>query len=139
MKFLELDDFAISIRQEFLNGLLDNNLAILDRIEMIAIKEASSYLRPTFDIATIFSKKGNERDEFLVKLLVDMSIYHLSSQKNAQMIPKMRIDNYDYAITFFKDLRDGIIDAELPRKKDEEGETERTFYFGSQIKRDNFY
>ena len=139
MKFLQLDDFDISIRKEFLQGLSGNNLAILDKIEMIAIKEASSYLRPTFDASTIFSKNGNERDEFLVKLLVDISLYHLSSQKNTQMIPQMRIDNYDYAITYFKDLRDGIIDAELPRKKDEDGENERTFYFGSQSKRDNFY
>lgn len=112
--FITSTDAALVIKDDQLAVLLRSNAALFTDASLKAQSEMEAYLRPRFDVATIFAETGSARHPALVMYATDMSLYHLHSAINPRNIPELRIDRYDQAIAWLKMVAKGELDPGLP-------------------------
>lgn len=134
MIFLKHDDFTVTIDDNLLNQIIKNQPALLDSIELMAIAEMQSYLASRFDVANIFNKQGNQRNPLIVLYLIDIILYHLHARVSPRNISQLRVDRYNQAIEWLKMASTGIIQPDLPLKKDNMGDADDRLKWGSNPK-----
>ncbi|NSW46211.1 MAG: DUF1320 family protein [Bacteroidales bacterium] len=139
MIFLKHDDFSVTIDDNLLNQIIKNQPALLDSIELMAIAEMQSYIASRFDVANIFSKQGNQRNQLIVLYLIDMILYHLHARVSPRNISQLRVDRYNQAIEWLKMASTGIIQPDLPLKADTQGNADDRLKWGSNTKLNQRY
>ena len=82
--------------------------------EETAIAHIREYIGGRCDCDDIFSKTGNNRNKFIVKVVVVITLYDLYHQTGAADIPDHRKDDYDDVIQWLKDVGRGDISTTLP-------------------------
>lgn len=123
MIYLTEDDFGVQIQEYELADIIRDDTQILDKSELMAVEEMQSYLRSRFDVASIFSQTGDDRNALLIMYAIDLALYHLFSAITPRNVPQIRMDRYDAAIRWLDKVRAGAIDAGLPLKENAQGET----------------
>ena len=120
-RFLKDTDY-FQIKPEILK-LLDGSTAELAssikllRAEQAAIDQIKNRLSGRFDVAKILGDaddSNDERDNFIVMLAVDLTLYHLYSQTGSKDVPEHRSSRYEDAITWLRDASKGDIPTNLP-------------------------
>lgn len=141
MTFVTPDDYKKVIKDEILNKVIQAEPFILYDAERAAQSEIESYLRPRFDVATIFGQVGNARNALLVMYFVDVVLYHIHARINPQRTPDLRDVRYERAIDWLRDVTKGLITPDLPTLPTEEGSTANNtaILYGSKPKRNNDY
>lgn len=141
MTFVTTDDYKKVIKDDILNRVIQAEPFILYDAERAAQSEIESYLRPRFDVATIFGQVGLNRNALLVMYFVDVVLYHIHSRINPQQIPEIRGIRYERAIDWLRDVTKGLITPDLPTLPVEEGSTANNtaILYGSKPKRRNDY
>lgn len=134
MIYLTINDFKPFIEDIILNQVIQNNPALLDTIELMAIDEIKSYLETRFNTNDIFSKTGNNRHSIVVMLLVDIVLYHLHSRVAPRNISQIRTERYNQAIDYLKNAALGTIQPPLPLKLDTNNNPDDRFKWGSNDK-----
>jgi phage gp36-like protein len=86
----------------------------------MALDEVRSYMRTKNRIDQEFSKTGDDRNDYLVLIVIDVSLYHLYSMLAPRMGIEIKKDRYDYAIKWLKEVRDGKADPGIPSIDDPE-------------------
>lgn len=118
MIYLEQTDFAPVMRDEFLNAIIDSDPAVLNEAELQTMALVESWLGTLYDMAAIWATNGNDRNRYLVKLMVSLIRYDIY-----QRLPKNRnISNdvqagKDEAMDWLKRVSAGEITAQLPAKQ----------------------
>lgn len=136
--FIVTTDYDASIHSEILNAIVRNDPAIIEVAEDRAIEEMKSYLTSRYDVDNIFSRQGAARHNLVLMFAIDMALYHLHSIHNPAKLPDVRVQRYERAIEWLKQVSKGMINPEgLPilTPQDEKGQ----FLFGSNQKRGNHY
>lgn len=105
--FINLSDYNASIHSEILDSLIRSDEAIVEICEDRAVDEMRSYLSSRYDCDTLFSADGNDRNQLVLMMALDISIYHLFCLGNPQKLSQMRKDRYDRAIEWLKSVRRG--------------------------------
>lgn len=119
-EFINLEDYDASIHQEILDALIRKNRSIIEKCEDRAIAVMRSYMSKRYDCTKIFSARGSARNELVLMLALDITIYHIFSIHNPRSMSQIRIDRYEQAIEWLKDVRSGdIVVDELPSLPDE--------------------
>lgn len=98
----------MSIKNNILDDVTETNDALLDTAENAAIDLAKGYLNARYDCDALFALSGGNRPAQLVSACVDIALYKLHSRINPRKIPEMRKQNYDVAIKWLEDVRDGM-------------------------------
>lgn len=137
MIFLETADLNKQIKAGNLNSIIENNTALLDDAELAALAEMQSYLRDRFDVATIFSATGTDRNSLLVMYLADMLLYHLHSRVAPLQMPEVRVTRYEAALEFLQDVNRGTLSLALPQTT-EQAQKSDVLHVGEN-KRENRY
>jgi phage gp36-like protein len=137
MIFLTSDDFEAYIKTDVLTNVISNDSTVLDKAELSAIEELSSYLRLRYDIAAVLSETGSSRNAWIITLLVDMTLYHVHSRINPRQVPQLRMDRYDAAIEWLKSVAKGNLAPALPVLANEAKSSGITFT--GETKRHNTY
>lgn len=123
-RFIQDSDYDDQIRQE-VRSLLDNtpDQRKLRQAEEKAIAQVKMRLSSRYDIAQIFnippSDAPDTRNQFIVMLLIDITLYHLWSTQG-QVVPKTRNDRYQDALDWLKSVSDGAIVSDLPARPADE-------------------
>lgn len=120
--FLTLEDFRRSIRERHLLAIIDNELPLLDAAIDDAVAEMQPYLRPVYDVASIFAAEGENRDRFLVNIAMDIAIWKLLSRVQPNQIPQLRQDQFDLAMERLDKISKGQLPLGLPRAPRESGD-----------------
>ncbi|WP_338813642.1 phage protein Gp36 family protein [Bernardetia sp. Wsw4-3y2] len=132
MQFLLETDFDVQIMTMILNIQTNEDPLILDNAESASISEMISYLSTRYNTEEIFAATGDDRHRLIVMYLVDMVIYHTG----ARNIPKQNIElrgiRYEAAINWLNKVNKGLLNPDLPKLTDENGNTKTTFRWGSQ-------
>jgi hypothetical protein len=153
MQFLTFEDFKTVIDLNILRDIIDypevtgtpsaEDAALiaeaedmLDRSELAAMDEARGWLLGKYDIDTDFAKTGTNRQPILIMKLVDIALYNIHCILNPKVIPAIREKRYDDAITWFRNVNEGIINPK-GLTKPENGSKDHIF-FGSNPKRGHY-
>ena len=72
-----MEDYDASIHREILDALVREDASLVEICEDRAIAEARSYLSRRYDCDRIFSAKGEERNQLVLMMVIDMAVYHI--------------------------------------------------------------
>jgi phage gp36-like protein len=121
MRFLKDTDYAFQIKAEILKLIdgstpnLSDNYKLL-KAENAAIKQARNWLGSRIDRDVVFAAAGepDTRDEFIVMLIIDLTLYHLYAQTPNKDVPAHRSSRYEDALSWLKSAGSGEIETDLP-------------------------
>lgn len=138
--FITPEDYDASIHQEILDALIRSDRQIVEICEDRAIAQMRGYLSGRYDCERLFSAQGDLRNQLVLMMALDISIYHIFCIHNPRSMSQIRIDRYERAIDWLKGVRSGDISVEgLP----EVGETVKNsgsqFQIRSNLKRNNYF
>jgi phage gp36-like protein len=125
-QFITLNDYDASIHREILDSLLrvdaeNPDYAIIEICEDRAIEEMRCYLDKFYDCDAIFGATGEERNQLVLMMALDIAIYHIFCQHNPYKMSQIRKDRYDRAVEWLKAVSAGKITiADAPRLPEED-------------------
>ena len=143
MSFLSETDYRSQISQRDLQALtsLDDleatpeevATALREEAEELAMTEIASYLRGRFDMDAAFTAQGTARNKQLVMMVVDVTIWNLSSKVAFANVSEIRETRYKAAIKWLERAERGMSNPNLPRYPLDPAKpnTRKLFRFGS--------
>lgn len=134
MPFLNDNDYKTLIKDDILQSVHDNTPVLLSEVELMAQAEIESYLNQKFDVANIFNKTGADRNALIVMYMIDIVLYHVHARINPRMIPDIRKDRYDIAISWLDKVATGKLTPDLPVLIPEDGSNGLNSRWGSNSK-----
>ncbi len=139
-QFIQLTDYDASIHREILDALTRDDDAIVEICEDRAIAEMRGYLSRRYDCERIFSATGNDRNQLILMMAIDIAIYHIFCIHNPQNLKQMRKDRYERAMEWLKQVagEDISIDG-APLLPEEDRREKSTFLIKSNRKRVNHF
>jgi phage gp36-like protein len=105
-KFITLEDYDASIHKEILDRITHDDESVVEICEDRAIAEMRSYLSGRYDVDAIFSAEGEERNQLVLMMAIDIALYHLHSIHNPQSMSQIRVDRYERAVEWLKQVAD---------------------------------
>ncbi len=138
-RFIIKADYGMQIKTEIAKLLTSNseewyNSSKLVRAEQTAISQIRNRIGKRYDCSLIFAplppvaivEDGEEpgtqidsRDQWIVTITIDITLYHLYSQTGSKDVPEHRSQRYQDAIDWLKDVGNGTTTADLPMLIDE--------------------
>lgn len=138
MAFLTEDDYSVLVRNEIKNILLENYTEDkLRAAEQMAISQVKNYLSGKYDVAEIFEQENESRNSHIVMITLDCALYHLYTSTVPKRMPEIRSLRYQDAIDWLKMVAKGEASADLPGKKDDNGNELDGINFSSKYKPSN--
>lgn len=128
-RFILQTDYAMQIKQEIIKLLTETEWyqsAKLVRAENTAIAQIKNRISKRYDCDQIFAGftegETDTRDQWIVTITIDITLYHLYSQTGMKDVPEHRSNRYQDAIDWLKDVGNGTSYANLPVITDGDGE-----------------
>ncbi len=138
--FIELTDYDASIHRDILDALTREDDAIVEILEDRAIAEMRGYLSRRYDVDAIFRATGNGRNQLILMMALDITIYHIFCIHNPQKLSQMRKDRYERAKEWLKAVANEEISIDgAPLLSAGERAAKSTFMIKSNPKRVNHY
>lgn len=100
--FITPEDYDASIHQEILDSLIRSDKQIIEICEDRAITEMRGYLSARYDCNKVFSAEGEDRNQLVLMMAIDIAIYHIHSIHNPRNMSQIRVDRYERAIEWLK-------------------------------------
>lgn len=142
MAFLTDDDYTPHIKADLLARLTEGTKANRTKMESIVQEEISMALRVRYDVPSIFSKSGSERNQYLVEMFVNMVIYKLAKRLSPGQISEQIKISYDNAKQDLDKIAAGSFALDLPLvgDDDEDGDDDNSvIQWGSVAPRNPYY
>ena len=138
-KFITPEDYSASIHTEILDAVTRSDKEIVDLCQERAISEMKGPLSKRYDVEKIFSAEGEDRNQLVVMMAIDIAIYHMFSIHNPRNISQVRVDRYKRAMAWLKEVRNGNEDVNgLPELEPQEREKTSRYLLASNPKRTNY-
>ena len=94
------------------------------------------YLSKRYDCDKLFSATGDERNQLVLMMVIDIAVYHIFCIHNPQKLSPMRKDRYERAVEWMKAVADEDISIEgAPLLPEEERAKNANFRIESNRKR----
>lgn len=139
-QFINTEDYDASIHQEILDALIRKDKSIVEICEDRAIAEMRGYLSKRYDCGKVFAASGEDRNQLVLMMAVDIAVYHIFCIHNPRNMSQIRSDRYKRAVEWLKAVRRGDIDVDgLPELEPEELEEKSQYLLQSNPKRVNHY
>lgn len=137
MAFLKESDYTVLIRNE-ISKIIDvtNERTKILAAEKMAIAQMRNHLAGRFDVVAIFMDAPDDgaedlRDQYIVMLAIDITLYHIWTKEGPNNIPKTRELRYNDALEWLKAVQSGA-QADLPLATDEDGNVQGLVKIWSQ-------
>lgn len=136
--FINLEDYDASIHRDILDALTRDDASLVEICEDRAIAEMRCYLSKRYDCDAIFSAQGDDRNQLVLMMALDITIYHIFSIHNPQKLSQLRKDRYDRAVEWMRAVADEEVSIEgVPLLPEEERAAKAPLMFRSNPKRVN--
>lgn len=116
--WLKEEDFKPVCSPAELQVLQQSSVENRHQAERTAIEEVASYLRGRYAVGYIFRDEANDRNEFLVTIVANVTLYYLSKHLPARMAQETRNELYERAIEWLKLVQKGAVQPNLPTHED---------------------
>ena len=136
MRFLKDTDFKGIIALTILNRLRGVNDEDLNESEKLAVSELAS-LRGRYDIDAELGKSGDNRNEEMKRMVVNITAYYLYNTVIDDEIPERIADNFKKESRAIQNIAQGKTFCTLKPLKLTDGTIKSKFRSGSDKGRDN--
>ncbi|EJX00163.1 protein containing DUF1320 [gut metagenome] len=102
--FINPEDYDASIHREILDALVRSDEAIVEICEDRAVSEMRGYLSARYDVDALFAAQGADRHPLVLMMAIDIAVYHLFCIHNPQKMSQIRVDRYDRAVEWLKQV-----------------------------------
>lgn len=137
--FISDSDYTLVIGPKALDVISQADASVRAEAEKEAVEEMSSYLRPGYDVAAIFSAEGDARNRQLVMHACDIALYHMAASLPARMGMEIRKERYERAVRWLEGVQAGKILPDLPLKDGSGADASGQIRYGSNAMVDNSY
>jgi phage gp36-like protein len=99
--------------------------------------EVRSYLAALYDVNTIFSATGSDRNSLLMELTKNIAVWYIVRLSNVDLIYQHAKERYDAAIEWLTRVADGKVTPDLPLAPVSDDATGSGVSWGSSSPRNN--
>lgn len=139
-QFIELKDYDASIHKEILDALVREDDTLVEICEDRAVAEMRCYLSKRYDCNKIFNATGENRNQLVLMIAIDIAVYHIFCIHNPRNLSGIRKDRYDWAKEWLADVAAEEISIEgAPLLPEKERKTKANFRIKSNRKRVNHF
>lgn len=112
MAFIELEDFPASIHTEIRDALTKgDDTVITDNVDR-TIDEMKAYLNGRYDTVNIFNKTGNNRNKYILRLALSITVYYIFLVHNPRKMTSVIEKEYEKALERLEDIKLGNLNPE---------------------------
>lgn len=137
-QFVNIEDYDASVHREILGALVRDDQSLVEICEDRAIAEMRCYLSKRYDCDAIFSASGEDRNQLILMMVIDIAVYHIFCIHNPQKLSQIRKDRYERAVEWMRAVADEEISIEgVPMLPEDERASKASLMFKSNRKRVN--
>lgn len=137
-QFVNIEDYDASVHREILDALVRDDQSLVEICEDRAIAEMRCYLSKRYDCDAIFSASGEDRNQLILMMVIDIAVYHIFCIHNPQKLSQIRKDRYERAVEWMRAVTDEEISIEgVPMLPEDERASKASLMFKSNRKRVN--
>lgn len=137
-QFVNIEDYDASVHREILDALVRDDQLLVEICEDRAIAEMRCYLSKRYDCDAIFSASGEDRNQLILMMVIDIAVYHIFCIHNPQKLSQIRKDRYERAVEWMRAVADEEISIEgVPMLPEDERASKASLMFKSNRKRVN--
>lgn len=137
-QFVNIEDYDASVHREILDALVRDDQSLVEICEDRAIAEMRCYLSKRYDCDAIFSASGEDRNQLILMMVIDIAVYHIFCIHNPQKLSQIRKDRYERAVEWIRAVADEEISIEgVPMLPEDERASKASLMFKSNRKRVN--
>ncbi|MBR2097922.1 MAG: DUF1320 family protein [Bacteroidaceae bacterium] len=137
-QFVNIEDYDASVHREILDALVRDDQSLVEICEDRAIAEMRCYLSKRYDCDAIFSASGEDRNQLILMMVIDIAVYHIFCIHNPQKLSQIRKDRYERAVEWMRAVADEEISIEgVPMLPEDERASKASLMFKSNRKRVN--
>ena len=137
-QFVNTGDYDASVHREILDALVRDDQSLVEICEDRAIAEMRCYLSKRYDCDAIFSASGEDRNQLILMMVIDIAVYHIFCIHNPQKLSQIRKDRYERAVEWMRAVADEEISIEgVPMLPEDERASKASLMFKSNRKRVN--
>lgn len=115
--FIEITELNTVAAQYKLEEITDYDDGILQQCVLAAVKRVRRLLSGRYDVDSIFSAKGEERDAELVEICKNIALWFLVRRCNVDILYNRVKETYDRDMAYLRELKDGSIPSDLPLRE----------------------
>ena len=130
MSFLSINDYDVSISEDMLSQLIENDEEKLNASESDAAQVIVDRIGSKYAVASELQKQGDVRNRTLVRWMRVISLYFIYGRVPDEQIPERIIKDYDDAIKELDKISQGKYSTSLPRVQ-ENGAVRTSLRMGS--------
>lgn len=142
MAFLTIDDYSDQIKTEILTKIVGGDDSLRTRMERKVQEEVSTALRVRYDVPNIFNKTGDDRNQYLVIMMVDIVLFRLAKRLNPGQITETMKSSFDNSKADLDKIASGTFQIDLPKVGDSDGDgvdDKEVVQYGSMKARNPYY
>lgn len=117
LSFLTEDDLKTQLFETYLDDSVQEDMEALYKIEQQQISIMKSKLRSRYDVAVVFSATNYEDKPVIKQVLTSLVNYFVVKRNAPRKTPSDFKDNYNWAMKWLNDVRDGVEGPDLPLKE----------------------
>ena len=137
-QFVNIEDYDASVHREILDALVRDDQSLVEICKDRAIAEMRCYLSKRYDCDAIFSAAGEDRNQLILMMVIDIAVYHIFCIHNPQKLSQIRKDRYERAVEWMRAVADEEISIEgVPMLPEDERASKASLMFKSNRKRVN--
>ena len=137
-QFVNIEDYDASVHREILDALVRDDQSLVEICEDRAIAEMRCYLSKRYDCDAIFSASGEDRNQLILMMVIDIAVYHIFCIHNPQKLSQIRKDRYERAVEWMRAVAAEEISIEgVPMLPEDERASKASLMFKSNRKRVN--
>ncbi len=135
MIFLLDTDFANKIDNAVKLQITGGDEEVMNQAEKTAMAMVSGSLAELYDLALEYAKTGTERNQVLVRWLLNIALYDLYERIPDNQLPERVVKNYDDTLKMLEKIESGKRTCTLTKLTNETGAKKTVFRWGSEIRK----
>lgn len=131
--FIEIAELNTVAAEYKLEEITDYDDSIAQQCILAAVKRVRRMLSGRYDVDSIFTAKGEERDAELLEICKNIALWFLVRRCNVDILYNRVKETYDRDMEYLEELKNGDIPSDLPLRE-VDGQPVGVFRSGSNRK-----
>lgn len=115
--FIEISELSTVAAEYKVEEITDYDSSIAQQCILAAVKRVRRLLSGRYDVDSIFTAIGEERDAELVEICKNIALWFLVRRCNVDILYNRVKETYDRDMAYLRELKDGSIPSDLPLRE----------------------
>ena len=115
--FIEISELSTVAAEYKVEEITDYDSSIAQQCILAAVKRVRRLLSGRYDVDSIFTATGEERDAELVEICKNIALWFLVRRCNVDILYNRVKETYDRDMAYLRELKEGSIPSDLPLRE----------------------